>query len=176
VPSRNESDAEYAHSSRSPTPGPRIEDVIGPSLGDVDVGPTLPALPTLSDRQLAREADADSERRERTATRKAERKSAYDKAEDLVPRATGREGKMAERRAANEENKKFREKDTEVELDEGTLMGDSDPFKAAYVTKKTGKDGADGVTGCARARRRRRAARTRRPNRLQTSGARCTNA
>ena len=121
VPSRAESDAEVGPllSSRSPTPGPKPDFEVGPSK------------PTLSDRQLAREAEEEAARSDRLAARRAERKSAYERAEELVPRAVGREGKMAERRAANEENKKMREKDTEVELDEGTLMGDSNPFQAA---------------------------------------------
>lgn len=99
----------------------------GPKVGTL--GPTLP---TVSDRQLSREMAAEAARMDRLAGRKAERKVALDRAEDLAPRQQGREGKVADKRAANEENKKMRDKDVAgLEVDEGTLMGDGSSFAAA---------------------------------------------
>jgi hypothetical protein len=112
------------HSSRSPTPGPRLES----DTADTEIGP---APSSLADRQYAREAGAAAEALERADARRSERRVALERAEDLAPRERGHEGKMAEKRAQNEENKKMREKDNEVELDEGTLMGDSNAFQAA---------------------------------------------
>lgn len=87
---------------------------------------------TLSDRQLARETEADMARQERSAARKAERKEVYERAEDIAPKGVGKEGKMAEKRAQNEVNREMRDKDVEgLEVDEGTLMGDDNPFQAA---------------------------------------------
>lgn len=105
--------------SRSMSPGPKV-------------GTLGPTLPTVSDRQLSREMAAEAARMDRLAGRKAERKIALDRAEDLAPRQQGREGKVADKRAANEENKKMRDKDVAgLEVDEGTLMGDGSSFAAA---------------------------------------------
>jgi hypothetical protein len=51
----------------------------------------------------------------------------------MAPKGVGKEGKMAERKATNEENKQWREKDVTagLEADEGTLMGDNSSFAAA---------------------------------------------
>lgn len=71
-------------------------------------------------------------RQERSAARKAERKEVYERAEDIAPKGVGKEGKMAEKRAQNEVNREMRDKDVEgLEVDEGTLMGDDNPFQAA---------------------------------------------
>lgn len=113
--------------------GPRPE----PPSRSVSPGPRVgPAAPTVSDRQLAREVEAATASSERAAERKATRKTALERAEEIAPRAVGREGKMAEKRAANDENKKFREKDQAagLEVDDDTLMGGSESgFAAAYV-------------------------------------------
>ncbi|WVR08142.1 hypothetical protein IAU60_005188 [Kwoniella sp. DSM 27419] len=101
------------------------------------VGPALPpssrslgpSLPSAADRQYALEAEQEARRFER----KARNKEIYEKADEYVPKTGGKEGKMEERRATNAENRKFRDKDMAagLELDEGTLMGDSGGFAAA---------------------------------------------
>lgn len=103
----------------SPSPGPQ------PNVG--------PSAPNVSERQLAREVQAEAERMERKAERKAERKTILERAEDLAPRQTGREGRVAEKRAANEQNKQMRDKDAAagLEVDDSTLMGDDGGFAAA---------------------------------------------
>lgn len=107
--------------------GPVPEPPIGPS--PLSRGSTRPSAPTASDRQLAKEVDAEY----RKADRKAAAREAYGRAEEMAPKGVGKEGKMAERKAANEENKQWREKDVTagLEADEGTLMGDSSSFAAA---------------------------------------------
>lgn len=103
----------------SPSPGPQ------PNVG--------PSAPTVAERQMAREVQADAERTERKAERRAERKVVLERAEDLAPRQTGREGRVAEKRAANEQNKQMRDKDAAagLEVDDDTLMGDDGGFAAA---------------------------------------------
>nr|XP_019043420.1 hypothetical protein I302_07997 [Kwoniella bestiolae CBS 10118]OCF22350.1 hypothetical protein I302_07997 [Kwoniella bestiolae CBS 10118] len=106
---------------------------IGPSLASSSRA-LGPSMPTSSDRQYAMEVAQD--------TRKAERKShlrdMYNKADELVPKSGGREGKMEERRATNAENKRYRDKDTAagLEVDEGTLMGDEGSFAAAVRARE----------------------------------------
>lgn len=64
--------------------------------------------------------------------RKSDRREAYDRADELVPKAVGKEGKLAEKRAGNAVNKEMREKDVGgLEVDEGTLMGEGSSFQAA---------------------------------------------
>lgn len=108
---------------------------VGPSLPpgmSRDVGPAFPSTmfsANHTDRQLALEQRAEDAAR----ARKTERKAAYEKADELVPRSGGREGKMEERRAANDENRKYRERDAAsgFEVDEGTLMGTGNSFQTA---------------------------------------------
>ena len=103
---------------------------IGPSLGPVPARaaiaadrPLGPSLPTASDRQLAVESAADH----RKAERRADLKKGYNRADELVPKSGGKEGKMEEKRATNSANKQYREKEVGgLEVDEGTLMGDGD--------------------------------------------------
>ena len=104
---------------------------IGPSLSPPRASRVGPTLPTAADRQLAKEEDREERRRER----KAESRNKYEKANEAVPRAGGREGKIEEKRATNAQNKEMREKDPTggLELDEGTLLGSNDSFAAASV-------------------------------------------
>ncbi|BEJ17024.1 hypothetical protein CspHIS471_0604250 [Cutaneotrichosporon sp. HIS471] len=106
----------------SPSPGPQL---VGPSVG--------PSAPTVSERQMAREVQAESERMERNAERRAGRKVVMERAEELAPRQTGKEGRQAEKRATNQQNKQMREKDAAagLEVDDDTLMGDDSSFAAA---------------------------------------------
>jgi hypothetical protein len=102
---------------------------VGPSLAGPSQSKLGPSLPSASDRQLALEDEKES----RKAERKHKLKDGYERANDLVPRNTGREGKMEEKRAANQVNKEFREKDTTggLEVDESVLLGGTDSFAAA---------------------------------------------
>ncbi|WVQ79299.1 hypothetical protein IAT38_001396 [Cryptococcus sp. DSM 104549] len=117
--------------SVGPSPGPSRVGPVGPSLPpSTSSAPRLgPSLPTASDRQYALETATDHAR----LSRKAEHKAAQARADELVPRGVGKEGKMEERRATNAENRAYREKDgaAGLEVDEGTLMGDSGGFAAA---------------------------------------------
>lgn len=91
------------------------------------------AVATLStsDRQLAFEADKER----RNLQRKSERKSAFERADDLAPKSGGKEGRMDERKATNAANRELREKDSAagLEIPEATLMGGGTDFAAAYV-------------------------------------------
>ncbi|EAL20853.1 hypothetical protein CNBE2140 [Cryptococcus deneoformans B-3501A] len=121
--------------SSVPATGPgRPADEIGPSYGPTFPPPITsrrlgPTLPSASDRQYAVEAAQEA----RKVERKAAYKEDYRRADEVVPRSGGREGKMEEKRATNAENRTFREKDVTagLEVDEGTLMGDSGSFAAA---------------------------------------------
>lgn len=94
-----------------------------------------PALPSASDLQLAREMDAEYREEERKYKRKRERAEDKDRIEDMVgPKEVGREGMMEKKRAKREGDKAFRERgDDGLEMDEATLMGGNDSFKAQYV-------------------------------------------
>lgn len=107
----------------SPSPGPQLSEHVGPSA------------PTVAERQMAREVQAETERLERNAERRAGRKVILDRVEEIAPRQTGREGRQAEKRAANEQNRQMRDKDAAagLEMDEETLMGDDGGFVAALV-------------------------------------------
>ncbi|TXT09915.1 uncharacterized protein COLE_03849 [Cutaneotrichosporon oleaginosum] len=106
----------------SPSPGPQL---VGPSVG--------PSAPNVAERQMAREVQAESERMERNAERRAGRKVVIERVEELAPRQTGKEGRQAEKRATNQQNKQMREKDAAagLEVDDDTLMGDGSSFAAA---------------------------------------------
>ena len=119
------------------------DDAIGPSLATLTPGPSVPSgssgppgastrlgpsLPTASDRRLAIEDEMDA----RKVDRKARYKQGYAKADEMVPKSVGKEGKMDEKRATNMVNKELREKEVGgLEVDEGTLMGESGSFAAA---------------------------------------------
>ncbi|KAJ9121621.1 hypothetical protein QFC22_002241 [Naganishia vaughanmartiniae] len=116
-----------------PTVGPSLP----PGARGRDVGPAFPSTmfsANHTDRQLALENKAENATRDR----KHERKAAYERADDMVPRAGGREGKLEERRAANEENKKYRERDAAsgFEVDENTLMGTGSSFGNAVAQRE----------------------------------------
>ncbi len=115
-----------------------VKRVLGPALpsasgsGSRSIGPSLPPSTMFSanhtDRQLALEEAASVS----SAARKADRNKAYERAEELVPRASGREGRFEEKRA-----KIALSKDTgEAEVPDSVLMGDDGGFKAACVSKQ----------------------------------------
>ena len=89
----------------------------------------MPFSANHADRQLAHENRQEDMARER----KAERNKAYGRADEMVPKSGGREGKMEERKATNAENRMYREKDMAagLDLDEATIMGSGGEFKQA---------------------------------------------
>ncbi|WVO13831.1 hypothetical protein L204_101454 [Cryptococcus depauperatus] len=122
------------HSGVSSIGSRRGNDEVGSSVGPMFPSSSSarslgPSLPTASDRQYAHEASQDA--------RKHERQSAYredaKRANEIVPKNDGKEGRMEEKRAKNAENRAYRDKDTSagLESDERTLLGDSNSFAAA---------------------------------------------
>lgn len=95
------------------------------------VGPSLPpsSLSSHTDRQLAREAV----REDRARDRKVEQNRAYERADALVPKSGGKEGRIEEKRAQNAINREYRDKDMTagLEVDEQTLMGGGGGFSDA---------------------------------------------
>ncbi|KAK7464244.1 hypothetical protein VKT23_006410 [Stygiomarasmius scandens] len=110
----------------------------GPNLSGRMQGPTLPSP---ADMQLAREYATEVQEEERKLKRKRDRKEEKEKIEDMVgPKEVGREGMLEKKRARRENDKAFRERGDEgLELDESTLMGGGDSFKAAIARRDAGK-------------------------------------
>ncbi|KAI5451377.1 hypothetical protein NCC49_001686 [Naganishia albida] len=137
---REEVDRMTNGSAKGAAPSSSSRPAVGPSLPPGmgrEVGPAFPSTmfsANHTDRQLALEQRAEDAAR----ARKADRRAAYERADELVPRAGGREGKMEERRAANDENRKYRERDAAsgFEVDEGTLMGTGNSFQAALAQRQ----------------------------------------
>lgn len=78
---------------------------------------------------------AESQQTERSMKRKREKAEDKERIEDMVgPREVGREGQLEKKRAKRENDRAFREKgDDGLEMDEKSLLGGGDSFKAAYV-------------------------------------------
>lgn len=106
------------------------DDEIGPKPPS-PIGPTQPARPSHSDMRYAREAAQEQAALERKFERKMARKEVYERAEEIAPKLGGKEGRIAEKKAANAANKEMREKDTDAVVDEATLLGDGGGFAAA---------------------------------------------
>lgn len=94
-----------------------------------------PSLPPQSDRVLAREAAEERATAERDFQRKRDRAEARDRVEDMVgPREVGRERVLEKKRERRESDRAFRDRGDEgLDVDEGTLLGGSDSFKAEWV-------------------------------------------
>jgi hypothetical protein len=94
-----------------------------------------PALPSQADRILAREAEEEKVVAERAYQRKHDKAEARDRIEDMVgPREVGRERMLEKKRERREGDRAFREKGDEgLDVDEKTLMGGGDSFKAQWV-------------------------------------------
>ena len=114
------------------------------SLAEGDAGPSSsrsrmqgPALPSQSDLTLMREAQEDQQRTDRDLKRKRDRKEEKERVDDIVgPKEVGREGMLEKKRARREADRSFRERGDEgLELDEDTLLGGGDSFKAQYVSE-----------------------------------------
>ncbi|KAG8823040.1 hypothetical protein FRC18_010835 [Serendipita sp. 400] len=99
-------------------------------------GPTLPPMthgpnPSASDRQYDREEEEERMRRERLMGRKRARAEENERIEDAVgPREVGRERIQENKRARRENDRAFREKDAEPDIDADALMGGGDSFRA----------------------------------------------
>ena len=95
-----------------------------------------PTLPPQVDRILAREDAEERAAAERDYQRKRDKAEARERIEDMVgPREVGRERMLEKKRERREGDRTFREKGDEgLEIDEGTLMGGGDSFKAQWVT------------------------------------------
>jgi len=108
-------------------------DIVGPTLPTSSNPIAGPTIPTPSDRRMAIEDQREAERQARKSKYKSDRREAYEKADELVPKQVGKEGKMAEKRASNAANKEMRDKEPGgLEIDEGTLMGsEGSSFQAA---------------------------------------------
>ena len=100
-------------------------------------GPSLPGSNDRtgagSDTQYEKELMEDRKRVEGIMSRKRAREEENDRLEDLVgPRAVGREKMQENKKARRENDRAFREKDAEPDIDADTLMG-GDSFQARYV-------------------------------------------
>jgi hypothetical protein len=95
-----------------------------------------PTLPPQADRILAREAAAEEAAAEREYQRKRDKAEARDRVEDMVgPREVGRERMLEKKRERRDNDRAFREKGDEgLDVDEGSLMGGGDSFKAQWVS------------------------------------------
>lgn len=118
-------------------------DEVGFATSNRSLGPGIsgsgrlqgPTLPTQSDLTLAKEASEEQRLAERDLKRKRGKKEGKEKLEEMVgPKEVGREGMLEKKKAKREADRSFREKgDDGLELDEDTLMGGSDSFKAQCV-------------------------------------------
>ncbi|WVQ75068.1 hypothetical protein IAR50_004677 [Cryptococcus sp. DSM 104548] len=119
---------EDSTSSARTNVGPKRQDAVGPSRPPPS-RPLGPSIPSAADRRFAHEASQDARKQERKAVYKSQAR----RADEEVPKSGGREGKIEERRATNAENRLYREKDATagLEVDDKTLMGDSNSFAAA---------------------------------------------
>ncbi|KAH9004293.1 hypothetical protein EDB86DRAFT_2797636 [Lactarius hatsudake] len=96
-----------------------------------------PSLPPQADRVLAREAAEELGAAERNYQRKRDKAEARDRVEDMVgPREVGRERMLEKKRERREGDRAFREKGDEgLEIDEGTLLGGGNSFKAEIARR-----------------------------------------
>lgn len=99
-------------------------------------GPTLPessAGPSSSDKQWDRELLEEKQQRERQASRKRARVEENDRIEDAIgPRDVGREKVLENKKARRENDRSFRDKDNEPDVDVDALMA-GDSFQARWV-------------------------------------------
>ncbi|KIM31699.1 hypothetical protein M408DRAFT_317970 [Serendipita vermifera MAFF 305830] len=106
-------------------------------------GPSLPgssaAAQSASDKQWERETLEEKQERERRASRKRARMDEEDRIEDAIgPREVGRERLQENKRARRENDRSFREKDNEPDIDADSLMG-GDSFQARLAQRDAAK-------------------------------------
>jgi len=96
-----------------------------------------PTLPSQADHILAREAAEEQAAAEREYQRKRDKAEARERIEDMVgPREVGRERMLEKKQERRESDRTFRERGDEgLEMDEGTLMGGGDSFKAQIARR-----------------------------------------
>ena len=125
---RNDSHSKPQQGPSRPPPPPS-------SSSGRQIGPIMPISTAFSANHADRQLALENRREDVARERKAERNKLLGRAEDMVPKSSGREGKMDEKRAINAENRKYREKDASagMEMDESTLMGGGSDFQQAYV-------------------------------------------
>jgi hypothetical protein len=90
-------------------------------------------MPSAHDRALAQEEAEEYPAAERAYKRKRDKMENKERVEDMVgPKDIGRAGQLEAKRAKREADKAFRDRreDAGLELDESTLMGGGDDFKA----------------------------------------------
>jgi hypothetical protein len=94
-----------------------------------------PSLPPQADRVLAREAAEERAAAERDYQRKRDKAEARERVEDMVgPREVGRERVLEKKRERREGDRAFRDRGDEgLDVDEKTLLGGGDSFKAEWV-------------------------------------------
>jgi hypothetical protein len=93
-----------------------------------------PAMPPGFDLTLAREQAAEHRDELKTYKRKRDKMETKERIEEMVgPKPVGREGMLEKKKLKRESDRDFREKGDEgLEMDETTLMGGGDSFKAQY--------------------------------------------
>jgi len=98
-------------------------------------------MPPGFDLTLAREQAAEYRDEERTHKRKRDKMETKERIEEMVgPKPVGREGMLEKKRVKRENDRDFREKGDEgLELDESTLMGGGDSFKAQIARRDMAK-------------------------------------
>ena len=91
-----------------------------------------PTMPPGFDLTLAREEAAEHRDEERAHKRKRDKMETKDRIEEMVgPKPVGREGMLEKKKLKRENDRDFREKGDEgLEIDEKTLMGGDDSFRA----------------------------------------------
>ncbi|KAN0125020.1 hypothetical protein V8E52_001572 [Russula decolorans] len=96
-----------------------------------------PTMPPQADRILAREDAEERAAAEREYQRKRDKAEARERIEDMVgPREVGRERMLEKKRERRDGDRAFREKGDEgLDVDEGTLMGGGDSFKAQIARR-----------------------------------------
>ena len=109
-----------------------------------------PAMPPGFDLTLAREQAAEHRDEERTNKRKRDKTETKERIEEMVgPKPVGREGMLEKKKLKRENDRDFREKGDEgLEIDEKTLMGGGDSFKAQYDISFPSRRSASNMCFC----------------------------
>lgn len=91
------------------------------------------AASSYAERQYEREAAAEAQRRQDAGERRRSNRDARELAEEMAPRATGRDALIEKRREKNAANREFanRKEDDGFEMDDSTLLGGGDDFQKA---------------------------------------------
>lgn len=100
-----------------------------------------PSLPPGFDLTLAREQAAEHRDEERSYKRKRDQMETKERIEEMVgPKPVGREGMLEKKKLKRENDRDYRDKaDEGLEIDEVTLMGGGDGFKAQIARRDMAK-------------------------------------